>query len=348
MRIVYFLTVFPIPSCVLLLNMFRYLRGERTVAARTAVAASIPVLLLSFLPAVLPVEDISLYLLPAAFCVGCFLLLNESAEEKEGKVSGWITILLCLVFIVLSFLVRSPSGMALAVYLCLFCGQAAYSACRLSIRRDRIREWTRSSAVPDWAEDLRRLSLRLCILLVAFLSMMLPSRIWTLVIGGLFALLALRNWRGQPLLANYRFETELRDLSSVSARRSTLPSGESVDRELYERCCALMDERRPFLVEDFSLADLARSLYTNKVYLSRSINHFSGKNFRQFVNYYRVKYAIEQFSANKHLRVSELAMLSGFHSTVSFNMAFKIVTGETPSDWKRMHQKDARKEVRKP
>ena len=57
---------------------------------------------------------------------------------------------------------------------------------------------------------------------------------------------------------------------------------------------------------------------------------------------------MEQFVANKHLRVSELSELSGFHSTVSFNMAFKLVTGATPSDWKRQCLQSARRAERWP
>ena len=58
----------------------------------------------------------------------------------------------------------------------------------------------------------------------------------------------------------------------------------AVDQFLYDRCCRYMAERKPFLVESFSLGDLARVLYTNKVYLSKTINYYSGKNFRNYVN----------------------------------------------------------------
>ena len=51
-----------------------------------------------------------------------------------------------------------------------------------------------------------------------------------------------------------------------------------VDQFLYDRCCRYMAERKPFLVESFTLADLSRALYTNRVYLSKTINYFSGKN----------------------------------------------------------------------
>jgi YesN/AraC family two-component response regulator len=94
-----------------------------------------------------------------------------------------------------------------------------------------------------------------------------------------------------------------------------------------------MADRKPFLVESFSLGDLASVLFTNKVYLSKTINYYSGKNFRSYINYYRVMYAMELFRRNKSLTVSELGSLAGFHSGTTFNQAFKAVMQESPSTW---------------
>ena len=106
-----------------------------------------------------------------------------------------------------------------------------------------------------------------------------------------------------------------------------------VDQLLYDRCCRYMADRKPFLVESFSLNDLANALFTNKVYLSKTINYYSGKNFRSYVNYYRVMYAMELFRRNKALTVSELSALAGFHSSTTFNASFKAVMEESPSTW---------------
>ena len=106
-----------------------------------------------------------------------------------------------------------------------------------------------------------------------------------------------------------------------------------VDQFLYDRCCRYMADRKPFLVESFSLNDLAGALFTNRVYLSKTINYYSGKNFRNYLNYYRVMYAMELFRRNKSLTVAELGSLAGFHSGTTFNQAFKAVMKESPSTW---------------
>jgi len=117
----------------------------------------------------------------------------------------------------------------------------------------------------------------------------------------------------------------------------------AIDQYLYDRCCKYMVEKRPFLVDRYSLQDLANALFTNRAYLSKTINKFSGKNFRSYINYYRVMYAVEIFRKNNSLKVVDLAQLSGFHSNTSFYQAFRAVMGEAPSHWCSRIKKSARK-----
>ena len=119
------------------------------------------------------------------------------------------------------------------------------------------------------------------------------------------------------------------------------------DQFLYDRCCRYMVERRPFLVTDYQLQDLANSLYTNRVYLSKTINRFSGKNFRAYVNYYRVMYAMELFRGNMSLRINDIALLSGFKSESSFLNSFRNVMGEPPSYWCARMRKKYRDKLKK-
>ena len=114
----------------------------------------------------------------------------------------------------------------------------------------------------------------------------------------------------------------------------------AIDQYLYDRCCRYMMERKPFLVPFFNLQDLANAIYTNKAYLSQTINRYSGKNFRSYVNYYRIMYAMELYRNNMGLRIRELADLSGFRSQTSFLRSFKQVMGEQPNVWcTRMRKK---------
>ena len=155
------------------------------------------------------------------------------------------------------------------------------------------------------------------------LSLFLAFLLVLAVAAGLILLKHLHKKEAQLKSVLEKSGTE--DLPSIPCEMS------AIDQLLYDRCCRYMTEHRPFLVESFSLQDLANAVYTNKGYLSKTINHLSGRNFRQYVNYYRVMYAMELYRNNMSLRISDLSQLSGFHSTTSFFQSFKNVMGEPPS-----------------
>lgn len=126
---------------------------------------------------------------------------------------------------------------------------------------------------------------------------------------------------------------------------SSAGKGSDADREsdswyaaTYERLNALFEEKKPYLDGDLTIADVAKELYTNKLYVSKTISVCSGKNFCQYVNYHRVQYSVGLFRSDPYLKVSQLAEMSGFHSVASFNMAFKLFIGESPSEWCRRHR----------
>lgn len=108
-----------------------------------------------------------------------------------------------------------------------------------------------------------------------------------------------------------------------------------VYKEIYERVVAYFEREKPFLNCELTINDLVKVLYSNKLYISKAISQFTGRNFCQFVNYYRIMYSIECFKANHDLKIHEMSSMSGFNSIVSFNMAFRLYMGENPSDWCR-------------
>ncbi|MBO4634584.1 MAG: helix-turn-helix domain-containing protein [Bacteroidales bacterium] len=150
-----------------------------------------------------------------------------------------------------------------------------------------------------------------------------------------------------------RKEAELQAVAIQSAQedsKESAPSPEEVtatDQFLYDRCCRFMMERRPFLVSSFTLDDLANAMFTNRLYLSKVINRFSGKNFRKYVNYYRVMYAMDLFQENMSLRIQDMTQLSGFHSETSFYQSFVGVMGEAPSHWCARMKRKARENLSK-
>ena len=127
------------------------------------------------------------------------------------------------------------------------------------------------------------------------------------------------------------------DISSEAVKGEDQDEMEKM-QDLFDRISRIMEKDRPFLNATYSLQDMANAAFTNKTYVSKTVNTVSGKNFRQFVNGYRVQYSVELLQQNPRLTVGQLADRSGFNSSVTFTMAFKLNMGETPGEYLIRHR----------
>jgi AraC-like DNA-binding protein len=98
-----------------------------------------------------------------------------------------------------------------------------------------------------------------------------------------------------------------------------------------------MVKNKPFADPALSLKNLASSIGISERHLSQIINEYKKQNFFDFVNSYRVKYAMEllQNPNNEQRTMLDILFESGFNSKTSFNTTFKKQTGLTPSDYKK-------------
>lgn len=116
------------------------------------------------------------------------------------------------------------------------------------------------------------------------------------------------------------------------------PGVDVLYKNIYDRVIDYFETYRPYLNNDLTINDIVNVLYTNKLYISKAISMYTGRNFCQFVNYYRITYAVELFRKDTTLKIVEVANRSGFNSSVSFSMAFRLYLGEKPSDWFRQER----------
>jgi len=103
----------------------------------------------------------------------------------------------------------------------------------------------------------------------------------------------------------------------------------------------LMDIEKLYKDEELSLQKMAEKLRISTRDLSRIINERLGKNFRDFVNGYRVDEVKKMImNPKKNLPLLDIAFEVGFNSKEVFNRAFKKYTGMTPSDYKKVNSKN--------
>lgn len=104
---------------------------------------------------------------------------------------------------------------------------------------------------------------------------------------------------------------------------------------LWQQLNQLLQNEKPYLNNDITLAELSRKLNTNTTYLSKVINDLNGTNFSQLLNHYRVDEACKLLRAHhtRNMTIEGIARMSGFNSKSAFNTAFKKIKNTTPSEF---------------
>ncbi len=178
----------------------------------------------------------------------------------------------------------------------------------------------------------------LCFIVIgtAFLQLKLAA-VGTLMIAGVVSATGLRILSDSKFVLWQKQETLIIESMKLTSVPSATDSAriEDVYKDLYERILIYFEIKKPYLDSDLTINNLVKDMYSNKMYISKAISQFTGRNFCQFVNYYRVMHSMECFRENQELKVHELAVMSGFNSVVSYSMAFRLFMGETPSEWFR-------------
>lgn len=110
-------------------------------------------------------------------------------------------------------------------------------------------------------------------------------------------------------------------------------------RSLLQNLQLFMREERAYHDPDISLDKLAAALNASKHHVSQIINEHLGASFFEYVNQLRVEEAKSLLAetTRSDLHVIEVAYTVGFNNKVSFNAAFKKVTGMTPTEYRRSH-----------
>ncbi|MCQ2166289.1 MAG: AraC family transcriptional regulator [Bacteroidales bacterium] len=136
---------------------------------------------------------------------------------------------------------------------------------------------------------------------------------------------------------------------SVARRRYTKDAGKppmwlknykcnAYTRKIYESIITLFENEKPYLDSSLSIDDVARAVGTNRGYIAKAVKVYSGRNFCQFVNSYRIEYAKELFRNDRKIKVNQMASDSGFNSSTSFSIAFKMVHDIPPGEWCRQYK----------
>jgi len=126
-------------------------------------------------------------------------------------------------------------------------------------------------------------------------------------------------------------------IATVLSQRQHRTAAWRCDRDqmnaLWSKIMDYMQKEQPFLNAGYREEQMAKALFTNRAYLSQTINEVGGTSFKGMLNDYRVRYAMAMLRDNPALSIKEVAVSSGFNSSTVFLGVFKSFTGETPQQF---------------
>lgn len=112
----------------------------------------------------------------------------------------------------------------------------------------------------------------------------------------------------------------------------------SSEKDLMDRIDHLIEMKELFLNPGLTVQNVANSLRVNRTYISNIINRQKGVNFYQYINTYRINYAIELMrNNNAEKSLASIAEESGFKSKSTFYTFFKIVKKCTPGEYQNLY-----------
>lgn len=127
-------------------------------------------------------------------------------------------------------------------------------------------------------------------------------------------------------------ETDKPLVSDTKYERSTLTLAQL---ELYQhKLTDFTTKNQPYLDATLSLAKLAKMLRMPSHHLTQVLSTRLNQSFYTYINGFRIEHAIKLLAEDTELSMTEVAMVSGFSSKVSFYRQFKNFKGCTPAVYK--------------
>lgn len=120
-----------------------------------------------------------------------------------------------------------------------------------------------------------------------------------------------------------------------------------IKEEYLQKILSYMESDKPFLDKSFTVYKLSQYLDLSPTYTSRVINKVYGKNFKDFVNGYRIEKACINLLNDdmKKYTIEAIAQESGFNSRTAFYNAFKRAMNMSPGEYISRHKRNSLKSL---
>ncbi|MBN2038761.1 MAG: AraC family transcriptional regulator [Spirochaetes bacterium] len=150
----------------------------------------------------------------------------------------------------------------------------------------------------------------------------------------IIVLFLVNQWKPYFLMHNtYNIKKERKSKSYLSKINLS-----QLDKQLK----TVMEKEKFYCDEDLTLKRLSDALDITPHQLSEFLNEHHKKNFKHFVNSYRIEEAKEQLQEQPDRNALTIALAVGFNSYTTFHTTFKKEVGQSPNDFRRSILKKTR------
>ncbi|SEA28318.1 Helix-turn-helix domain-containing protein [Porphyromonadaceae bacterium KH3R12] len=135
------------------------------------------------------------------------------------------------------------------------------------------------------------------------------------------------------------FVKDMNDYRDQKAFLNGKGSLSSKNRITKRQLTHLMEEEKLFTNPELRITDIALMLGTNRTYISRIVNEEMKTNFCDWINSYRIDYAVNIMNdpEQNHLSALHISEMSGFSSVSVFYRTFKEKQGISPGKYRSLN-----------
>lgn len=117
---------------------------------------------------------------------------------------------------------------------------------------------------------------------------------------------------------------------------------------LLEKVNSVLEDVNVISRDDFSLAMLAKMVESNTKYVSMVINETYGKNFKTYLNEYRIREACRRLADEEtygNMTIQAIYEQLGYKTATSFVNAFRKINGMTPSQYQKLAKEGKKAQI---
>jgi len=169
--------------------------------------------------------------------------------------------------------------------------------------------------------------------LIGFITISLNSRYGLDIVSSIFGVLII--WVYFMRQRNPELMHEVKRIVLEAKKYQTTQLGSVNLEEIGAKLKHLMEEEKIYRDDELNLSELATQISLSPHQVSEYLNLHLGKNFFQFVNFYRIKEAKSLCTQEKEKTILSIAYEVGFPSKSTFYDAFRRETGMSPTEYRK-------------